>query len=214
MRSGTTSEAKPSVEDLVDQWVRGQVAGWKQSRLGYMGAPSLDDVPLHVYGNLSTRQIPGSTVYCIGHHDLEESSIVPWKSGETFPRPNYSFVPESADKRYPFRGRLRELQSWYREYVLALEPGLDRSEGREVHSRLPHEAVQDEPTLNFLLNSDIEAAARQRLGTKGWGGIINPDRLYRDLLSSQPLCFNLFGFLAVEERAGSGRTDSALYLMF
>jgi hypothetical protein len=33
------------------------------------------------------------------------------------------------------------------------------------------------------------------LAQKGWGGLVSEDRLRRNLLSSQPLAFNLFGFL-------------------
>jgi hypothetical protein len=34
-----------------------------------------------------------------------------------------------------------------------------------------------------------------RLAQRGWGGLISPDRLFRNLLSSQPATFNVFGYL-------------------
>lgn len=182
-------------ESLVGRWVRGQVLGWKQS-----GLSRLQDVPLHVYGPLSRRSTPNGTVYRIGEHDVVESTIVPFEEGESFPRAGYSFVPEKVDRRYPFRETLRELQSRYREYVLALPPGDHGHKGspRKVHSRLPEDAVAIDPSLNFLVDAEIEKKAKERLLQKSWGGIVSRHRLYHDLLSSQPLCFNLFGLLAVE----------------
>jgi hypothetical protein len=187
-------------ESLIGRWVRGQVIGWKQSRLGHNGGPTLEDVPLHVYGNLSRRSTPTGTVFCVGEHDVVEGTIVPFDEGEGFPKAGYSFVPEKVDRRYPFRESLRELQSWYREYVLALPPGdhVHKGSPRKVVSRLPEEAVAIDPTLNFLVDADIEKKAKERLLQKSWAGIVNRHRLYHDLLSSQPLCFNLFGFLAVK----------------
>ncbi len=195
-------DQSPSAQHLVGSWVRGQVAGWRESRHGDNGAPLLDGVPLHSYGILSTRQSRFGTTYCIGSDDLVEETIVQVQEGVKYPRPDYTFVPEAVDRRYPYRGRLRELQSWYREHVLALPAGMHRRSGtdeRKVCSRLTDEAVAADPSLNFLVDSEIEALAVERLANAHhWGGIVNRDRLYRDLLSSQPLAFNLFGFFKVE----------------
>jgi hypothetical protein len=194
-------DQSPLAEDLVGRWVRGQVAGWRASRRGDNSALLLDGVPLHSYGVLTTRKSPFGTVYCIGAEDLEEDSIVQVDQGVRYPRPDYTFVPEAVDRGYPYRGKLRELQSWYREHVLALPPGMHRREEteREVCSRLTHEDVARAPYLNFLVDSEIESLAVERLANvHRWGGIVNRDRLYRDLLSSQPLAFNLFGFFKVE----------------
>jgi hypothetical protein len=40
-----------------------------------------------------------------------------------------------------------------------------------------------------------QSAVLQRLRLRGQGGIVEPKRLFHNLLSSQPLCFNLFGML-------------------
>lgn len=194
-------DQSPGAEQLVGRWVRGQVSGWRKSRTGDKGAPLLDGVPLHSYGVLSTRTSPFGTFYCIGADDLEAETIVPVEEGVKYPRPDYAFVPEAVDGRYPYRGKLRELQSWYREYVLALPAGLHlRGENkRVVCSRLTAEDVTYDPSLNFLVETEIESLAVERLANAHrWGGIVNRDRLYRDLLSSQPLAFNLFGFFKVE----------------
>jgi hypothetical protein len=47
-------------------------------------------------------------------------------------------------------------------------------------------------SLNFL-SEEAAAAAESRLVGGDNSGIVEPDRLLRNLLSSQPLCFNLFG---------------------
>jgi len=62
---------------------------------------------------------------------------------------------------------------------------------------LPSEAASD-PSLRHLnfYDAAVVELVEQRLQTKGWGGIVTEDRLLRSLLSSQPVCFNLFGVLA------------------
>jgi len=47
---------------------------------------------------------------------------------------------------------------------------------------------------NFF-DENVTDAAIRRLETTNWGGLVNEDRLLRSLLSSQPVCFNLFGVL-------------------
>jgi hypothetical protein len=87
------------------------------------------------------------------------------------------------------------MQSWYRDKVLEQPPGempLPGGGSRLVTNWLPREAVERDPSLNFLRDPRIERSARARLGQRGWGGIVQRDRLYRNMLSSQPLCFNLF----------------------
>ena len=85
----------------------------------------------------------------------------------------------------------RWLQSWWRENRLNLDPG-EHSEGRPdrlVSSMLPIAAERDR---NFL-NREILAAVDARIDEGNHSGIIEKDRLFRNLLSSQPACFNLFG---------------------
>jgi hypothetical protein len=54
--------------------------------------------------------------------------------------------------------------------------------------------------LNFL-SDNVVASVDDRLAQVGAGGLVNEDRLRRNLLSSQPLCFNLFGHLRSDPSA-------------
>jgi hypothetical protein len=98
------------------------------------------------------------------------------------------------------RSRYRALQSWYRGIVLGVEPGR-HSSGRLVGSLLPKQPALD--GLNFLneqVASYTERRAEQALKD---GGTLDRDRLRRNLLSSMPLCFNLFGQLGAEKPAAA-----------
>lgn len=88
-----------------------------------------------------------------------------------------------------FRGRLRFHQSWYRRYILGLSPGPNPQAGGELYGSML--TVSDgERGYNFLTD-EIHRFAEQRLSVGK--GAIEPDRLRRNMLSSQPMCFNLFG---------------------
>jgi hypothetical protein len=83
----------------------------------------------------------------------------------------------------------RWLQSWWREQN-GFQPGpLSRSNARPVASMLDLDAPAD---ANFL-DERIATAVESRLAEGDHSGIIEQDRLRRNLLSSQPACFNLFG---------------------
>lgn len=90
----------------------------------------------------------------------------------------------------PWQAEYRRLQSWYRETVLEVSPGVDKF-GLTRGNVLPEEAVDQNPGLNFL-DDDITAYAYERMTGPG---TIDRDRLKRNMLSSMPLCFNLFGAL-------------------
>jgi hypothetical protein len=83
----------------------------------------------------------------------------------------------------------RWLQAWWRANELGLPPGPLKGGTRLVASSLPHDAPRD---ANFL-TAQIAAAVTARLAEGNHSGIIDEDRLRRNLLSSQPACFNLFG---------------------
>ena len=88
----------------------------------------------------------------------------------------------------------RRLQSWYRETVLEASPGADQKNVTRANM-LRKEDVERNPGLNFL-DDDIASYAVERAGqVKDEGGTIDRDRLMRNMLSSMPLCFNLFGYL-------------------
>ncbi len=101
-----------------------------------------------------------------------------------------------------WRAQHRWLQSWYRETVLRTPPGADRG-GTTRANMLPADAVAENPGLNFL-NEGIAAYARKRRPSDG--------RLQRNLLSSMPLCFNLFGALRRHPTAAARRLGSVLDL--
>ncbi len=90
----------------------------------------------------------------------------------------------------PWQAQYRRLQSWYREKVLDVPPGIDRY-GIARGNVLPEDEVDRNPGLNFL-DDDIAAYAYERMARPG---TIDSDRLKRNMLSSMPLCFNLFGAL-------------------
>lgn len=92
----------------------------------------------------------------------------------------------------PWCRGLRWLQGWWRTNRLDAPPGphaVSKPDGL-VNSTLP--AEERFKRSNFLTDSAANAADN-RLAQTGSGGIVNEDRLRRNLLSSQPLCFNLFG---------------------
>lgn len=104
-----------------------------------------------------------------------------------------TFWHEDVDKKTPWRARLRKAQGRYREEVLNLPPGeraVGKRRSRSIVSDLPEFAVRQRPELNFLEDRDIEQVARQRISDRE--GLINESRLYRNMLASQTLCFNLF----------------------
>jgi hypothetical protein len=89
-----------------------------------------------------------------------------------------------------FAARMRLHQSWYRTVVLGVPYGtgpksIDTTFYGNILKR-EHGAVG----LNFL-TPEIAQAARDRVAQGG--GTVEPFRLFHNMLSSQPMCFNLFG---------------------
>ena len=101
-----------------------------------------------------------------------------------------------------WRAQYRRLQSWYRETVLRTPPGTD-DRGITRANMLPADAVARNPGLNFL-DEGIAAYARKRRPSDG--------RLRRNMLSSMPLCFNLFGALRRHPTAAARGLGSVLDL--
>lgn len=102
----------------------------------------------------------------------------------------YAGIRETAWQR-----SLRVHQSWYRERILQEPPGSFRKRTRP--NWLTEEGVARNPTLNFLKRPEILSVVNERLRRdREWGGLVNEDRVKRNLLSSQPLAFNLFGYLS------------------
>lgn len=97
--------------------------------------------------------------------------------------------------------KMRLHQGWWRTNVLNEEPGL--------HPIIPTQNVcnaianGNATEKNFLTANAIKAV-RETLAkrTKENLGIIEQDRLFNNLLSSQPLCFNFFGELYADHDFG------------
>ncbi len=96
----------------------------------------------------------------------------------------------------------RLLQGWWREVELGLPPGRDQN-GWLRNNMLPADAVARDRSLNFL-SSEVASYAEERAPVVlGEEGALDEDRLWRNLLSSMPLCFNLFGRLRANPESGA-----------
>ena len=106
-----------------------------------------------------------------------------------------------------FTKRMRLHQSWYRHHRLSVlcGTGPTRNSTRHYGNMLRRE--DGEAGLNFL-TPDIHDVARARLaqGTHN----VEPYRLLHNMLSSQPMCFNLFGPL-VQDQALATRLARSLW---
>ena len=96
----------------------------------------------------------------------------------------------ASDTRW--RACYRALQSWYRETVLGVPPGKDQRGTVRANMLLSEDG---EKGLNFLDDNIAEYAKFRTDEIKSEGGTVDHDRLKRNMLSSMPLCFNLFGYL-------------------
>ena len=99
----------------------------------------------------------------------------------------------------PRTAKYRAHQSRWRETVLGLQPGDRTGGGNPVGNMLRDDA----PRHAQWLTSHIASFADHRIdGTSGGDATIETHRLQRNLLSSMPLCFNIFGqFDAYREAA-------------
>ena len=100
-----------------------------------------------------------------------------------------------------FRRKARLLASLWRE-AKGLAPGTHHPRGKAGNSQprvLGSRLDPDQARAggNFL-TSTILQQVRKRLAEPETHQLIKEDRLWGDLLSSQPLCFNLFGELAAD----------------
>ena len=91
-----------------------------------------------------------------------------------------------------FKRRMRLHQSWYRHAVLRVPYGPGSGDARKYYGSMLDPASAEQG-LNFH-SPRIHAAAKARIAVGE--GLVDADRLLRNMLSSQPMCFNLFGELA------------------
>jgi hypothetical protein len=98
-----------------------------------------------------------------------------------------------------FIKRMRFHQGWWRAFVIAQQEGEYYDNKKNVKVVCNRINDGEKSQLNFL-NQDIQDFVTIQLTSRNSesNGMIEEKRLYNNLLSSQPLAFNFFGFLAVE----------------
>lgn len=105
-----------------------------------------------------------------------------------------------------FGARMRLHQSWYRANVLRVPYGTGPTSTATSHYGNMLPSADAEAGCNFLTPA-IAQAARDRVAQGG--GAVESFRLFHNMLSSQPMCFNLFGPL-VKDRILACRLLSPL----
>jgi len=104
-----------------------------------------------------------------------------------------------------FRKKMRFHQGWWRAFVLAEEQGEHPiRKGKSVCNTILNGRISGK---NFLSQNVFDAVIQTIQDRQSASsGIIEEDRLFNNLLSSQPLCFNFFGELKTD-------TDFALHVL-
>jgi hypothetical protein len=92
-----------------------------------------------------------------------------------------------------WRAKYRLLQSWYRQMVI--KAPADRYRGRYRGNHLAQEWLAKDPNANFISPEVANYMAKRVPEVLAQGGAIEETHLKGNLLSSQPLCFNIFGHL-------------------
>ena len=107
----------------------------------------------------------------------------------TAERAEQEIGPQNGGTEPSFRRRMRFHQSWYRASVLRVPCGTGPGAGSDTRygNMLPADAA--EAGANFL-TPEIFGVVRERISAAT--GAVDSFRLLRNMLSSQPLCFNLF----------------------
>ncbi len=99
--------------------------------------------------------------------------------------------------------RYRRLQSWYRENQLGLKPGRSNDTttakgvlkpARQVGSLLPFDG-RSPVGVNFISREAFHHAEDRITQATSEKAALDPVRLRRNMLSSMPMCFNIFGTL-------------------
>ena len=104
--------------------------------------------------------------------------------------------PQAAsDSRAGFKRRMRLHQSWYRHEVLGVPCGTGPFPSSRSYYGNMLDAESARKGLNFL-SPRIHSLAERRIAEGV--GTVDVFRLRRNMLSSQPMCFNLFGELALD----------------
>jgi len=109
------------------------------------------------------------------------------------------FVPEDSG----FRKQMRVHQGWWRTCVLTEPQGEHPSDkNRNVCNTINDGKVNGKNFLTKKIFKLVNEILLKR--TTDSKGLIQEDRLYNNLLSSQPLCFNFFGELLFDKNLALG----------
>lgn len=109
-------------------------------------------------------------------------------------------IPSSDSKNLK---RERIHQGWWRTFVLNLEQGEHpHNKDQLICSTIPQS--EELKGFNFITTeiSEIAELAIKKHKDNKYGGLIDEKRLRTNLLSSQPLCINFFGFLEQNKNIG------------
>jgi len=101
-------------------------------------------------------------------------------------------VPKESD----FIGKFRQHQGWYRVCVMNEPEGTYWDGKNKKTCKVCNRINNGEASEKNFLSDEIKETVRIALNPneKRQAGIIEPDRMYNNLLSSQPLAFNFFGY--------------------
>ena len=111
----------------------------------------------------------------------------------------YAALVSASTDQHDYQWQLRLLQSLWRK-----ERGFPIGEYRGNPSGNRLVMPEAKETLNNYLTPTIRKVVRREVeGPKRRGKSFQPPRIYDNLLSSQPLCFNLFGELAKDRALAS-----------
>ncbi|MBD3377602.1 hypothetical protein GF406_21415 [candidate division KSB1 bacterium] len=96
-----------------------------------------------------------------------------------------------------FRKRMRFHQGWWRTFVLAKEEG---NHPIKKEKKVCNTILHGQTNQKNFLSPGIAAVVLQTIQERKSAskGILEEDRLYNNLLSSQPLCFNFFDELKID----------------
>ena len=139
------------------------------------------------------RLIPAGTGFAYHEERRRQLGLVPEDPAEAF----RGIGPQSKGDD-AFTRRMRLHQSWYRDSVLDVPYGTGpTSRHMTRYGNMLAEAAAD-TGLNFL-TPGIRGVVKDRLeAERRKGEVLDRFRLMRNMLSSQPMAFNLFGELALD----------------
>lgn len=133
----------------------------------------------------------------------------------TYPRWDDPSLQVSSDSSR--RARYRLLQSWFRETELGVPPGTKKGKpglGRQCEVAIGSMLSPEHGSkgLNFLRPEVVEYAQVRAREVKKKGGTLESVRLERNMFSSMPLCFNLFGWLRFHRAEAAAALGEVLAL--